>query len=95
MHVIDNARYCWYCEILAPYLAPAGKYVAGVHVPGANPEAPNVLRQFIQAKFAQQPTCYRMGSIRSFDIAAPVLGPSGSADLVLTFRSVHNWERDG
>jgi predicted methyltransferase len=26
-----------------------------------------------------------------FDLKAPNLGPAGSADMVVTFRNVHNW----
>ena len=31
----------------------------------------------------------------AYDPAAPVLGKPGSADVVLTFRNVHNWRNSG
>lgn len=96
MRVIEiTPGYCWYCEILAPYLSRNGEYIAAVHVASAHSEAPNVLWDAIKEKFAATPECFRLDSIRTFDIAAPVLGPPNSADLVLTFRNVHNWQQDG
>lgn len=96
MRVIEiTPGYCWYCEILAPYLSQHGDYIAAVHVSSTDPDAPNVLLGAIRRKFAETPQCFRSESIRTFDIAAPTLGSAGSADLVLTFRNVHNWEQDG
>lgn len=42
-------------------------------------------------KFAADPTQYANASIVTFDARHPVLGPPGSAHVVLTFRNVHNW----
>src|SRR3546814_16603339 len=36
---------------------------------------------------------YGSPEVREFDLAKPVFGEPGSADVVLTFRNVHNWQR--
>ncbi|MBD1586202.1 class I SAM-dependent methyltransferase [Pseudomonas typographi] len=72
----------WYSEVLAPLLKDRGQYIAAVQAPGS---------PALAQKFAADPTRY--GNVRSllFDPKAPVFGPPASADLVLTFRNVHNW----
>jgi predicted methyltransferase len=76
----------WYSEILAPYLrSGGGTYVAAAM--GAN--GLNGIRRLMQAN----PTLY--GAIRTavFPVfeASETGVPDGSADVVLTFRNVHNW----
>ena len=77
----------WYTAILAPYLKPHGKYyaaVAGQHSEG------------FRKKLADDPKLY--GSVIVTELAPPKqvdIAPAGSADLVLTFRNVHNWMRGG
>jgi predicted methyltransferase len=75
----------WYTEILAPYLAARGTYYAAAPV-GRGAER---FGQFVAAK----PDVYGRVKIANFPILAaggtPV--PAGSADVVLTFRNVHNW----
>ncbi|KAG0924229.1 hypothetical protein G6F32_013994 [Rhizopus arrhizus] len=34
-------------------------------------------------------------AVVAYDPAKPVFGPAGSADVVLTFRNVHNWRKAG
>lgn len=75
----------WYTEILAPYLARRGTYY------GAAPAGRGTERfgQFVAAK----PDVYGKVKVATFPVLAaggtPV--PPGSADVVLTFRNVHNW----
>jgi predicted methyltransferase len=38
---------------------------------------------------------YGKASVVQYDPKAPVFGPPGSADAVLTFRNVHNWVQAG
>ena len=76
----------WYTEILAPYLRQGGGtyYAAAM---GANGNAG--VRRMMDAN----PALY--GNIRSAAFPAFEAGdtrvPDGSADVVLTFRNVHNW----
>jgi len=88
----------WYMEILAPYLRDRGKYYAAIEAPDvadASKEAKDdaaLLRQRIaddQAHF---------GKVVVTELQPPQLTeicPPGSADLVLTFRNVHNWIEKG
>ncbi|MDP8914434.1 MAG: methyltransferase domain-containing protein [Pseudomonadota bacterium] len=74
----------WYTEILAPYLAERGVYYA------ATPAGRGTER--FQAFVAANPAAYGRVRIATFPMAAggtPV--PAGTADVVLTFRNVHNW----
>ena len=74
----------WYTEILAPYLAARGTlYAAGPSDKGL---------AAVRAKQAAAPATYRSVRFATFPGTAgatPV--PAGSADVVLTFRNVHNW----
>ena len=86
----------WYTEILAPYLRANGQLILGADDPQAGkPEAVKSLER-LQAKLAASPQRYDRVSLAVFappgklDYAAP-----GSADLVLTFRNLHNWMADG
>ncbi len=84
----------WYTEILAPYLREHGKLYAA-HYPRSSPnDGQRRARQRYEDKLAAEPRVYDrvgVGTLPSdqrgfFDIAPP-----GGADLVLTFRNVHNW----
>jgi predicted methyltransferase len=89
----------WYTEILAPLLHDHGHYFGDIEdpasvKPAARAETDDQNNQY-EAKLALRPDLYVMTQVRSFDPAAPVLGPANSADVVLTFRNVHNWVMDG
>jgi predicted methyltransferase len=75
----------WYTEILVPYLRQGGTYYAAAM--GANGNAG--VRRLMEAN----PAVYgnvRMAAFPAFE-AADVRVPDGTADVVLTFRNVHNW----
>lgn len=81
----------WYSEILAPLLRDNGHYIAAVAAaPDGKPSNPQ-----LKAKFAADPAHYDKAVIVAFDPKAPVFGAPGSADVVLTFRNVHNWVMAG
>jgi predicted methyltransferase len=82
----------WYSEVLAPLLRDNGHYFAAVT--DNNAEAKQDVAA-LRAKFAADPTEYAKTSIATFNPQAPVFGPAGSADMVLTFRNVHNWAMAG
>jgi predicted methyltransferase len=77
----------WYSEILAPLLRDNGHYIAAV---AAGPDGKPSHRD-LQVKFAADPSRYDKATIVAFDPKAPVFGAPASADVVLTFRNVHNW----
>lgn len=90
----------WYSEILAPYLRDGGKYVAAVVDPAALPagsgrDYQQRSRDSLSKKFADAPAQFDRAAEVAYNPAAPVLGAPGSADLVLTFRNVHNWRSSG
>jgi predicted methyltransferase len=86
----------WYTEILAPVLRDRGLLVAA-HNPRDGSEYEQKTRAGFEQKLRLNPAVYdkvRLGTLpktRSFtDIQLP-----GGADLVLTFRNVHNWIEAG
>ncbi|MEQ4575511.1 MAG: methyltransferase [Gammaproteobacteria bacterium] len=90
----------WYSEILAPYLRERGRYVAAVVDPQAVPEGrgrdyQQRGRDQLEKKFAAQPELYGKATVVAYAPDAPVFGQDGSADVVLTFRNVHNWRMAG
>ncbi len=75
----------WYTEILAPYLKQGGGTLYAV--------APDWGQAGVTKLKAANPAIY--GSIRTADFPAfdakTTRVPDGTADVVLTFRNVHNW----
>ncbi len=80
----------WYSEILAPLLHDNGHYIAAVPAPRADVAARRD-DAALRRKFAADAARYGHAQVVEFDPRAPVFGPPGSADRVLTFRNVHNW----
>jgi predicted methyltransferase len=84
----------WYMEILAPYLHDRGRYYAAIEAPdvaGASREAKQNAA-FLRKRIAGDPA--RFGKVSVTELQPPQLTeicPPGTADLVLTFRNVHNW----
>jgi predicted methyltransferase len=85
----------WYAEILAPMLREHGKYIAAVVDPMAVKEKSRDYQQKsksgLEAKFAAAPAQLDRAQLVAYDPNAPVFGAADSADVVLTFRNVHNW----
>jgi predicted methyltransferase len=85
----------WYTEILAPLMKGNGTYVAAVGKP-KNPEGEAARDQSgLKKKFADDAAEYGEAKFVEFDGQAPNFGPAGSADVVVTFRNVHNWVSGG
>ena len=90
----------WYAEILAPLLRGNGQYVAAVVDPAAIEEGggrdyQQRAKSRLEEKFAAAPAQFDQAQVVGYDPAAPVFGAPGSADVVLTFRNVHNWRSAG
>lgn len=86
----------WYTEILAPAMMNDGRYVAAIIDPNsvASEGAKAYYAKNNQAfrdKLAAQPDVYGQAEIVEISMAAPSFGADNSADLVVTFRNVHNW----
>ncbi len=89
----------WYAEILAPYLHDDGQYVAAMVDPAAAEgrarDYQQAQRDGLQARFDAAPAQFGRARMVAYDPNAPRFGPAGSADVVLTFRNVHNWRMSG
>ena len=84
----------WYTQVLAPYLASGGgRYVAALGDPAANERAAQALAAY-KAKFADEAVYGRVETSVFTRSGAPACAPE-SADVVLTFRNVHNWMGGG
>jgi predicted methyltransferase len=79
----------YWTEILGPYLAKGGTYYVAQPASGNAEEDKGVERW--RSKVAAQKE--RFGTIKETTLGAGHmdLAPPGSADLVLTFRNLHNW----
>jgi len=80
----------WYTEILAPYLRDHGKLEAAADNPALGPRAAAARAKF-EAKLAANPASFGKVEVTAFGKDAFAIAPDGSADMVLTFRNVHNW----
>lgn len=90
----------WYSEILAPYLRDQGHYIAAVVDPSSLPAGGGrdyQQRNFdsLKKKFEAAPAQYDKAQMVPYTPTTPSFGAPASADLVLTFRNVHNWRKAG
>ena len=83
----------YWTEILGPYLAGKGHYYVALPAPGDAEENASVKRW--RERVAAQKG--RLGVIRETTLGAGHfdVAPPESADLVLTFRNLHNWMEAG
>ena len=86
----------WYTEILAPWLGSNGKLYAAHFDPNSEVEYyQNSLNGF-KEKLNQHPDIYSNVELTVFDPKSTnPIAPANSADVVVTFRNVHNWMRGG
>ncbi|MDI1252289.1 methyltransferase [Thermomonas sp.] len=82
----------WYSEILAPYLNADGHYIGAV--PAAAADSKGGLRNAAFREKLTGNTASANATLVELDAKAPVLA-AGTADVVLTFRNVHNWVAAG
>jgi predicted methyltransferase len=88
----------WWTEILGPLLRDDGKYYAA-WFPTEWPKTPGYLKERekdFDGMLAARPDLY--GKVIKTKLLAPDyvdIAPKGSADMVLTFRNVHNWAKAG
>lgn len=86
----------WYTEILAPVLRDRGEYYAAVFA--INEKSPDFAKQndgFYRALLSGNPELYGKARLSVMTPPAGEVAPAGSADMVLTFRNVHNWAKAG
>jgi len=86
----------WYSEILAPVLKGEGSFVGAIIDPtsvaseGAKAYYTKS-NQGLRDKLAANGEAYGEAQLVEFNMSTPTFGADASADLVVTFRNVHNW----
>jgi predicted methyltransferase len=81
----------WYTEILAPYLHERGTlYAAAMDPDSTSPEDKQYNSEF-EAMLAAHPQVYDKVRMTVLAKGKMQIAPDGSADLVVTFRNIHNW----
>lgn len=82
----------YWTEILAPYLAGAGTYYAALPSGG---EAADKEAAVMVQKIAADPGAYGRIVVTHLGQTQTDVAPAGAADVILTFRNLHNWMKDG
>jgi predicted methyltransferase len=86
----------YWTEILAPALRQSGHYEVAVSPPKDGDISPAALEATpIGRKLASDPALYQGISLDVAGRGHPDIAPPASADLVLTFRNLHNWMAGG
>jgi predicted methyltransferase len=86
----------WYTAVLAPVLAERGKLTVTHFDPNGPPKSYETIEtKDLFARLEGAPDVFGKVARQQVASTAIVLGPDASADLVVTFRSVHNWIEDG
>lgn len=84
----------WYTEILAPFLKDKGTFYAA----GSDPDSVKEFFQRSAKRFKEKMASDEVYSKVNITVLAPPkktdIAPAGSADMVLTFRNIHNWMSD-
>jgi predicted methyltransferase len=81
----------WYAEILAPYLRAQGVYYAAAMDPASKDPQDQAYNASLAKLFASHPELFDKARLSVLAPGKMEIAPAGSADLVLTFRNVHNW----
>ena len=86
----------WYTEVLAPYLRQSGTFYTANYDGSTGVEYFARNDKKLREKLAAAPEIY--DRIKVTNLMPPATAPDiadGSVDLVVTFRNLHNWVRDG
>jgi predicted methyltransferase len=86
----------WYTEILAPFLKARGRYYAAGTDPDSSSRYARRTAERFKEKVESNKAVY--GKVHITVLAPPdktAIAPPGSADMVLTFRNIHNWMAAG
>ena len=81
----------WYTEIIAPYVRDSGQYYGAHFDSEHNSEFLRTQRTAFISKLAAEPAVYGAAQVTELGRGKYQIAPAGSADMVLTFRNVHNW----
>jgi len=83
----------WFTAVIAPVVRDHGKLIVVGGDPNGDPKSEGTQNAVaLQDRFKKTPAAFdKVQSIALKHGADPVFGPPGSADMVLTFRNLHNW----
>lgn len=82
----------WYTEILAPYLRDRGHYIAAAYRADSPRENRRGYTANFKKKLAADPERFGKVTLAVFEPPTHLdYAPAASADMVLTFRNLHNW----
>jgi len=81
----------WYTEVLAPLLAEHGKLYAAVTPPKPDNSYVTASLKEFSSKLAARPDVYGRVEVTSMGPGKFSISPPGTADMVVTFRNIHNW----
>ncbi len=85
----------WYTEVLAPALKGSGTFY-GAHYPDTGEDNYySKSRRKLEAKLASNTVFSEVKLTNFTPKVASEIAPASSADLVLTFRNLHNWGEEG
>jgi len=85
----------WYTEILAPVLKDSGKLI-GAHYPDTGEDNYySNSRKKLEEKLASNAIFSEVQLSNFIPKKQSELAPAGTADMVLTFRNLHNWGDEG
>ncbi|MDZ4762320.1 MAG: methyltransferase domain-containing protein [Alphaproteobacteria bacterium] len=85
----------WYTAILGPYLREGGGRLYAAHLDPATSDYARANVEAFKAVFVDRPDVFGTIDLTIGSRESPGLAPDGSADVVLTFRNVHNWMAGG
>jgi len=79
----------YYMEILAPWLREKGRYIAANRDQSLPQYVPDHLKLLERLK--AEPQLYDRVMVTAFRADNHAIAPAGSADVVISFRNLHNW----
>ena len=81
----------WYADVIAPFVKDDGKYYAAGFDPASGNERIVQSIAAFQKKYIDDAETFGNVTATVFGPNVGDIAPAGSADMVLTFRNVHNW----
>jgi predicted methyltransferase len=81
----------YYTEIIAPLVRDKGRYYGAQLVPNPDSKYTTTTLDNYSKLLASRPELFDKVVVTAFGPKNPDMAPEGSADLVVTFRNIHNW----
>jgi predicted methyltransferase len=85
----------WYTEIIAPYVKGTGTYYAAAMDPTSNKPEDQKYNTELKTLLDAHPDLYSDVKWSVLATSKYAIAPDNSADLVVTFRNIHNWVWSG